>query len=174
MASDDIVAQLLRVEIFQGLTAEQLAVIAARAERIKFRTGDSITEAGAGADGALLIVGGAAEWTADAGTQERAGEAIEIGSLIGEMAMFIDYDYGATIAASGAVKCLKLTRASMHDLMLADQGLAEALTAKIVQRLTALAGELQEIDREFATAVPAFNFDPPAHATSAAEAAAMH
>ena len=169
LANDTLVAPLLRVELFQDLTPLQLSGIARRAERIVFREGDRITDAGGEADAAYLIVGGAAEWLRSADTSRESGpetsagkEPIEIGSLIGEMAMFIDYVYGATIIASGPVKCLKLSRATMHALMLDDPSLAEHMTMKIARRLTRLADDLRAIDQDFGDSLPGFVTDPAA------------
>lgn len=167
LANDTLVAPLLRVELFQELTPLQLTGIARRAERIVFREGDKITDAGGDADAAYLIVGGAAEWVRSSDTSRENGaetstgkEPIEIGSLIGEMAMFIDYVYGATIIANGPVKCLKLSRATMHDLMLDDPSLAEHMTMKIARRLTRLADDLRAIDQDFGDALPESATDP--------------
>lgn len=153
MANDDLIAHLLRVEIFQQLSLPQITMIARHAERIKFRAGDEITISGESADAALLIVGGAAEWL-DGPASIDGREAIEIGSLIGEMSMFIDYIYGASIVARGPVKCLKITREAMHELMLEDSSMAEILTAKIAQRLTRLADDLRAIDADFEETLP--------------------
>ncbi len=146
MSVDPLVAPLLRVDLFQGLKALQITEIARRAERMVFRVGDTITRLGDDADAAFLIVAGSAEWMAT--DETRAAEPIEICSLIGEMAMLIEHQYGATVVARGPVRCLKLGRTMMHELMLADAGLAEHLTAKIVQRLNQTAATLREIDED--------------------------
>jgi signal-transduction protein with cAMP-binding, CBS, and nucleotidyltransferase domain len=151
MIIDDIVAQLLRVELFQHLEKRQIAAIAREAERITFRTGDHIAVDGASADGALLIVGGPATWIGPMNDRDIA-EPIECGSLIGEMSMFIDYQFGATVVAAGPVKCLRISREAMHRLMLEDPSLAEALTEKIASRLFDLAEDLRSIDRDLEAA----------------------
>ena len=158
MAVDALVAPLLRIELFQGLKPLQITEIARNAERIVFRAGDTITEAGADADAAFLIVGGAAEWTSGL-PSSGAVEPIEIGSLIGEMAMFIEYVYGATIVATGPVRCLKLSRETLHRMMLDDASLAEHLTLKISNRLGRVASELRAIDEESGSGMPDFVLD---------------
>ena len=87
MAIDQLVAPLLRVELFMGLKPLQITEIARLSERIVFRPGDTITTAGQEADAAFLIVSGAAEWLPCAAATNQSPEPIEIGSLIGEMAM---------------------------------------------------------------------------------------
>ncbi len=141
MVVDALAAPLLRVELFQGLRATQITQISRAAERIVYRTGDTITRAGEDADAAILIVSGSAEWLDGASSEE-----VEIGSLIGEMAMFIDHVYGATIVAKSQVRCFKLPRAAIQALLLHDAGLAQHLTAKIASRLTRIADQLRAID----------------------------
>ena len=148
MAVDALVAPLLRVELFQGLKPLQITEIARQADRVVFRAGDKITEAGTSGDAAYLIVSGAAEWLYGSGV--RSGDEIEIGSLIGEMAMLIEHTYGSTIVATSAVRCLKLNRDAMHQLMIEDQALAQHLTAKISARLQLIASELRSIDGDCA------------------------
>jgi signal-transduction protein with cAMP-binding, CBS, and nucleotidyltransferase domain len=140
MVVDALAAPLLRVELFQGLKATQLAAISRAAERIVYRAGDQITQSGQPADAAVLIVAGSAEWL------DATAEEIEIGSLIGEMAMFVEHTYGATIVAKSQVRCLKLPRAAMQDLLLKDEDLAQQFTSRISARLARVARELRAID----------------------------
>ncbi len=148
MVVDALAAPLLRVELFQGLKSVQLTAISRAAERIVYRTGDTITRAGHDAEAAILIVSGSAEWL------HQAPEEIEIGSLIGEMAMFVEHTYGATIVAKSQVRCLKLPRASMRALLLQDQALSEHLTGKISARLSRVASELRAIDNSVGSEAP--------------------
>lgn len=148
MAMDPLIAPLLGVELFQGLKPLQISEIARNAERIVFRAGDKITQAGANGDAAFLIVGGAAAWRGTLSAAD-ASEPIEIGSLIGEMAMLIDHVYGATVVATAQVRCMKLNRSTMNQLMLDDASLAQHLTAKIAARLRRMADALKAIDDDF-------------------------
>lgn len=166
MAIDPLVTPLLGVELFHGLKPLQLTEIARYAERIVFRTGDKITECGADADAAFLIVGGSAEWLS---AQADATEPIEIGSLISEMAMLIEHVHGASIVARGQVRCLKLKRETMHKLMVEDAGLALHLTDKISARLRRVADELRAIDDEFGDVAGGIIFADPAAADEALE-----
>ena len=149
MAIDALVAPLLRIALFQGLRPLQITEIARRAERIMFRPGQTIVEAGCEGDAAYVLVSGVAERVKgpDMGSHP---EAIVVGSLIGEMAMLVDTEYSSTIVAQTAVRALKLTRAGMYAQMSEDAGLAEHLVAKIAARLQVLAVELRAIDRRLA------------------------
>jgi ATP-binding cassette, subfamily B, bacterial HlyB/CyaB len=150
MVVDALAAPLLRVELFSGLEPGQLSALARAAERIVYRAGDAITRAGEEADAAILIVSGSAEW------MDETAEEIEIGSLIAEMAMFIELAYGTTIVAKSQVRCLKLGRAEMRELLLNDPGLAQHLTTKIAARLSRVASELRAIDDAVTETFPAY------------------
>jgi len=141
MSVDAIVALLERIPIFARLSAAQISEIARVAEKTKFRSGDSITEAGVSGEAAYLLVSG------DAQRAAAPGELLPSGSLIGELAMLVDHAYSATIVAKGRVHCLKITRSAMHGLMLTDPSLADLLSQHITERLRKAASGLMRIDR---------------------------
>ena len=61
MSIDALVAPLLRVRLFQGLEPIQIAAIARSAERVLYRDGTVIVEAGQSGDAAIILVAGPAE-----------------------------------------------------------------------------------------------------------------
>jgi len=147
MAFDKVLAPLLRVPLLAGLKPLQITEIARQAERIKFRSGDTITKAGTLGDGAYLIVSGDAERRPEPESHDLP-EPVEPGSLVGELAMLVEHVYGATVAACGRVHCIKLTRAALHDQMQADPELARHFAHVIGGRLREVAAELRRIDEE--------------------------
>jgi CRP/FNR family cyclic AMP-dependent transcriptional regulator len=140
MAAEPIVALLQRIPIFARLSVSQIAEIARKAEKIKFRARQNITEAGTAGDGAFLLVSGNAE------RPTAPDQALPPGSLIGELAMLVEHNYGATIVAKGRVHCLKITRAALHELMLADPSLADLFSQHISERLHKTVDRLRRID----------------------------
>jgi CRP-like cAMP-binding protein len=154
MVMDKIILPLLGVPLFQGLKPLQITEIARQAERIRFRRGDVITEAGARGDGAYLIVAGHAERLTNDGA-ETGAEPVDPGSLVGELAMLVEHDYRATVVARDRVHCLKITRTAIYSQMLDDPGLAEHLQTQITKRLLKMAEDLRQIDQLLANAAPA-------------------
>jgi CRP-like cAMP-binding protein len=148
MPKDRLVAPLLRLPIFAGLRPLQITEIARNAERVKFRPGETVAAAGTQGDGAYLIVSGAADRVLQAGD---ATEPIAPGSLVGEMAMLVEHDYGATVVARERVLCLKITRAALHAQMLDDPDLARHFERHLRDRLAKVAENLREIDDILAT-----------------------
>ena len=68
------------------------------------------------------------------------------GSLIGEMAMLVEHDYGSTVVARDRVLCLKLMRAELYAQMQEDAGLSEHFRNHMTERLMRTADELRRIE----------------------------
>ena len=151
MTVDALVKPLLRLEIFQGLRPLQITEIARRAERMMFSPGQVIVHAGTPGDGGFVLVAGDAVCIGR-GASRIKPEAIEPGSLIGELAMFVEHDYAITVVARGPVRALKIVREAMHDQMRDDARMAQHISSKITSRLTSLADELRRIDSRLAHA----------------------
>jgi CRP-like cAMP-binding protein len=152
MALDEIAGSLRRIPLFSGLTPPQIAEIARLAGRSAFRPGDAIASAGEPADGAYLILSGEVVCRGEPGSRTPM-EPVEPGSLVGELAMFIDHTYRSTVLAHGWTDCLKLERATLHAQMRADPDLAGRLAQAIQDRLALVAAELQLVDRLLLSAV---------------------
>jgi CRP-like cAMP-binding protein len=145
MPMDRLVAPLLRVPLFAGLRPLQITELARHAERVKFRRGDIITEAGKPGDAAFLIVSGQADRLVRPGFAG-AVEPIQPGSLVGEMAMLVEHDYRATVIARDRVLCLKITRTAVHAQMREDAALARHFERRIRERLARVSEDLRQID----------------------------
>jgi len=141
---EKIIAPLLTVAEFSGLTPLQLGEIARHAQKLKFLRGDIITQAGSAGDGAFVIASGPAERLKEA--SEETDEVLAPGTLIGEMAMLIEHDYRSTVVARDWVFCLKITRAAMHAQMQEDPSLAEYFQRRVTERMLKLSDELRQID----------------------------
>ncbi len=150
MAIDQVVASLLRISLFAGLKPLQVTEIARRAGRCAFRRGEAIIRAGEPGDAAYLILSGDAACRAGSGPRASV-EPVKPGSLLGELAMFVDHVYGATVVAEDWVDCLRLERATLHAQMRANPDLARRLAQVMRQRLTLVAAELQAIDQLLAS-----------------------
>jgi len=142
-----LVDPLRQVALFEGLTSSQLAEIAKLAERIVFRPGETIVEDGRDGGAAILVVSGEAEVLR---SYADGPAAVEAGSLLSEMSMFIDTEASATIIAKSAVRALRLERAAMLEQMAADPTMADHFVAMISSRLRVVADELREVDKSLA------------------------
>ena len=180
MAIDQVLASLLRVPVFSGLKPLQITEIGRRAQRCAFGRGETIIEVGEPGDAAYLVLSG--EAALKTGSSRWAPiEPVEPGSLLGELAMFVDHVYAATVVAQGWVDCLKLERSALHTQMREDPDLADRLAQVIRDRLTRTASQLQEIDEllasigrrlEAAEAAPRALLPPPSGAQAGVSMAA--
>lgn len=147
MSVEALVAPIRQVPLFQGLSNAQLSEIARRAERIVFRPGDTIVADHEEGDAAYIIVSGDAIRTRSPGPAAMAADLVAPGSLLGEMAMFIEVTYTSTVVAKSSVRALKITRKQMLDQMAEDSCLADHFVSIISERLRRLAAELSSIER---------------------------
>lgn len=142
MSTKKLVQPLLALEIFEGLKPLQLTEIVRRAERIVYRPGQVITQAGQAADAAVIVVAGSAVVLGEGSVEEPVVE----GSILGELAMLVEHESRATVVARGAVRALRITREALQEQMRDDPALAEHFVDRITRRLTGIAAELQRID----------------------------
>jgi CRP-like cAMP-binding protein len=146
MAIELVLESLCRLPLFAGLSPQQITEIGRGAQRRAFCEGEVIAEAGTPADGAYLILSGQAVCKTSSDPRGRTGR-LEPGSLVGELAMFVEHEYGTTVVAQGWVDCLMLERATLCEQMRADPDIAEAIGDVIRGRLTLVAAELHMIDQ---------------------------
>jgi CRP-like cAMP-binding protein len=149
MSIEDLAAPLSQVALFVGLKPLQLAEMAQRAEQVRHWPGETVIKAGQPGDGAYLLVSGRVDCFLGPEAASAAAP-VELGSLMGEMAMLIEYNYSATFIARDRAFCLKLTRAAMHAQMLEDASLLEHLQRRITERLVRVTEDLRQIDNALA------------------------
>jgi CRP-like cAMP-binding protein len=148
-AVDALLVHFLRVDMFRGLKPLQITEIARRAERIVFRPGQTLIEAGRTGDAALLVISDGAVRTRGP-DQGSMPEPIEPGSLIAEMAMLVETEHSSTVVAQGQVRAFRIARESMALQMMDDPSLAEHFVDKISGRLHRVADELKRIEKSLA------------------------
>ncbi len=151
MAIDTIAQRLFELDMFHGLAPGQVESIAREAERIIFRDGQVIAQAGAEADGAFVLIAGRATAVGDPERPVHI-DGIEAGSMIGEAAMLTEHEFGLTVVADGDVRAIKITREMLRQRMLDDAALVEHFVGRVAARLTRVALELRLIDERLAVA----------------------
>ena len=147
MAIDTIAGRLMDLDAFRGLAPGQVERIAREADRIIFRDGQTIAEAGQACDGALVIISGHANLLAHG----EPALLVEAGSMIGETGMLTEHHYGSTILARGEVRAIKIMRETLLELMRGDPPLREHFVGRVASRLSRMAVELRLIDERLAT-----------------------
>lgn len=149
MALDLIADRLQRLDPFRGLSPEQIERIAREAERLIFRDGQKMLEAGGEGEGAIVIISGYAKASADPELDMEAYE-IEAGTMLGEAAMLSEHKFRLTVVAAGDVKAVRINRATLLAHMQEDPTLAEHFYSRVASRLQRVAVELRLIDERLA------------------------
>lgn len=156
MSINVLARQLMSLEIFRGLAPLQLTEIVRQADRVVYRPGQYIIEAGKPGDAAIVIIAGDAIRFPDTATGQGAvqAQALPAGTVLSELAMLIEHEHGATVLAHTTVRALRVTREALRRQMLDDPNLADHFVERIAERLSRVAAELRLIDHALATAEP--------------------
>ena len=119
---------LERIQVFAGLSAQQLDSLSAAMERLSYTAGEDIFRQGAPADSMVILVAGQAVLftTSPDGAQTPLAQ-LEPGQFINFEALFDDGVQSATLRASRETTILKLSRGRFHELLAANPELATAL-----------------------------------------------
>ena len=146
--SAKILAQQIRcTDILSGLNNEQLIQIAQNAQLRRFQAEDLIAEKGTNSTHAIIILNGTFACTEGVGEGKKFGED-HIGTIIGEMAMFIDdFEHPSTFIATSEVNAIQLERSIMLKLMENDQDLAARFVSKVAGRLGEIISAVSEIEK---------------------------
>lgn len=151
MAIEAIAGRLAGLEIFRGLTATLLERIAREADRIVYKAGQHLSEAGSEADAAIVIIGGTAEIVADTSGPVEP-KRIVAGTMIGELAMLIEHRTTVTVIAADTVRAIKISRDMIHAVMQDDRNVLQHFEARMTARLSRVALELKLVDQRLAAA----------------------
>jgi signal-transduction protein with cAMP-binding, CBS, and nucleotidyltransferase domain len=144
MSLDDLLAPLSHVPLFAGLQMAQLMEIARRGEKLRYSPGDVLMRAGQPGDAAYLVLSGAVDRVGD--SEPVAAERVAPGSLLAEMAMFVEHIHTATYVARERAYGLKLSRTSMHAVMVEDAVLIEHFQRRITEKVRRVAEELRQME----------------------------
>lgn len=170
MTTDTLLTPFTRVALFDGLPGDRLERIAKCAERIVFQTGDVIQSEGDIPDAGVLVVSGDAVILND--SDERGGDAVAPGSLVGELAMLIETRAVSTVVARGPVRAFRISRRQLRSLMETDPALADHFVAKISAKLSTMAAEMRRVDDALAASQAIM--PPPLPAKSSAPIQHVH
>ncbi len=140
MELEDTIELLHRVPLFHGLAYEHLSLLAFSSERLLFHKNESLARLGHSSSAAYLILDGSAN-VLDKETSSQNQLTLTKGSLIGELAMLIDYQFSHTIVANEEVEVLQLSRSLVQNLMVQFPDIAEHFSDKIHRRLSHMSNQ---------------------------------
>ena len=157
MSLDRDIALLSRVPLFSELSTEQLRLLAFSAVRLELSPGQILFREGALALSGYVIVYGGIEMTVGEGAKRRIVATCETGSLVGEIALFVETRRPATGTAIVSSEVLEIDRKLVTRTLNEYPHVALRLRATLADRLAAMVSELtrvrqalSEIDRDSA------------------------
>ena len=145
MSLDRDIAMLSRIPLFTELTTEQLRLLAFSAVRLELQPGQVLFRENAVAQSGYIVVFGGIELSVGDGTGKRVITTCEAGSLIGEIALFVETTRPATATAIVSSEVLEIDRKLVRRMLNEYPHVALRLRATLAERLQATVAELTKV-----------------------------
>jgi CRP-like cAMP-binding protein len=145
MSLDSDIALLSRVPLFSELNSEQVRLLAFSAVRRELRVDEVLFREGQEAHSGYIVANGEIVMTRGEGSTKKTLATCEPGSLIGEIALFIETKRPATATATRLTDVMEINRALMTRMLNEYPHVALRLRATLTERLTATVSELGRV-----------------------------
>ncbi len=139
MAELNIIEKVLALEavdLFQNLSAEQLAEIASIAKETRLQPGKQILPPNQPIDSLFVIVDGEVDLRRDGASFHGA----KAGEVLGAWALFDDRPTGVEALAGTDVTLLRVGRTDFYDLLTDNTQITQTIFSTLVRRFRQLAG----------------------------------
>ena len=145
MSLDRDISLLSRVSLFGELTTEQLRLLAFSAVRLELTAGQVLFREGAKAHSGYIVAFGGLELVTGEGRARKVLATCEIGSLLGEIALFVETERPATAIAVVSSEVLEIDRKLVTRMLNEYPHVALRLRATLSERLGATVAELGKV-----------------------------
>ena len=145
MSLDRDISLLSRVPLFSELSTEQLRLLAFSAVRLELNAGQVLFRQGATATSGYVVAFGSIELATSKDARHPIVTTCEVGSLIGEIALFIETRRPATATAMVSSEVLEIDRKLVTRMLNEYPHVALRLRATLAERLTVTVNELGRI-----------------------------
>lgn len=150
MSLEPAVALLQRVDLFSGLDAVRLEVVAFTCERRVYAPGETLFEAGEEADCAWLILEGEAVMLAAQDRGASRALRLDTGDLVGETALFNRECRRTSVRAVTQLETLRIGRDMFQRLLGEFPEMAAAVAVRVANRLENAGAELRALELRLA------------------------
>jgi len=147
---DRDIALLARIPLFSELSTEQLRLLAFSAVRLSLSPGQVLFREGTMAGSGYVVVYGALELSLGQGSRREVLTTCEQGSLIGELALFIETKRPATATAVVSTEVLDIDRKLVTRMLTEYPHVATRLRRILAGRITATIAELGQVQKRLA------------------------
>jgi CRP-like cAMP-binding protein len=150
MSLDSDIALLRGIPLLAGLSSEQLRLITFGAVRLGLGQGQVLFRAGSKALSGYVVLDGRVQLTTGEAGRRQIVATCEAGSLIGELALFVETRRPATATALADSEVLEIERKVVLRLLNEHPDVALRLRAMLAERLTATVSELSRVGHRLA------------------------
>ena len=145
MSLDRDMALLSKVPLFSELGNEHLRLLAFSAVRTELNVDQMLFREGSPATSGYVVASGELELSTGQGRHRQFLRNCEPGSLIGEIALFVETRRPATATAVRHTEVLEISRAMVTRMLNEYPHVALRLRATLAERLRATVGELNRV-----------------------------
>jgi CRP-like cAMP-binding protein len=150
MSLDGDIALLKRVPLFADLPTEQLRLIAFSAVRLELVAGQVLFRAGAKAPCGFVVSSGKIEMTVGETPKIEVVATAEAGTLIGEVALFIETRRPATATALVPSQVIEIDRKLITRMLSEYPQIAVRMRSLLTNRLSATIFDLSKVRQTLA------------------------
>lgn len=154
MSLDSDVNLLGRLSVFADLDQDHLRLLAFSAVRRELKKGEVLFQKDEAADCGYIIASGVIDFVDETEDEPRVAASCDSGSLIGELALFVETKRPAKAVAAMECDLIELSRALVTRMLIeypdAAVSVRETLTSRLqstIGELAAVQGRLAEIDQ---------------------------
>jgi CRP-like cAMP-binding protein len=145
MTLESDIALFRSIPLFADLPTEPLRLIAFSAVRLELAEKQVLFREGTRALSGYVVVSGGLTLSNGESARHRAEVRCEVGSLIGELALFIDTKRPATAVAAMPSHVLEIERKAMLRMLNEYPDAAVAMRARLVERLSVTVVDLWRV-----------------------------
>jgi CRP-like cAMP-binding protein len=145
MQLDSDIELLGQVPLFEGLTGEQLRLLAFSLNRADHETGAVLFREGEAAASAFVVSSGVIELSTGTGDARRVVESCQRGCLIGELALFMETKRRATATVAASASVVELGRPLFRRMLTEYPHVAIRLRDRLASRLRGTVGDMQKV-----------------------------
>jgi CRP-like cAMP-binding protein len=145
MSLDGDISLLGRVPLFSELNGEQVRLLAFSAGHRELRTDEVLFREGEKAASGFVVASGELVISRGEGSAKKALATCETGSLVGEIALFIETKRPGTATATRLTDVLEINRSLMTRMLNEYPHVALRLRAALAERLSATVSELDRV-----------------------------
>ncbi len=150
MSLDSDIALLRGIPLFGELPTEQLRLLAFSAVRLELAAGQLLFREGAKATSGYVVSSGGLQLSVGEGKKKRIVTTCEIGSLVGEIALFVETRRPATATATVQSQVLEIERRVILRMLNEYPQIALSLRAILAERLNATVADLGRVRQTLA------------------------